>query len=372
MAVKKTGKIKILEPELAEGTSEEPQETNGSLPPPPPPPPMEETDLDDLEITDSTLQKDLFAPSETHPEILKEDIPILAEPETNRNLPVPQGPISSYLAEINKIPLLSPAEEKRLALLFRDTGDMDAAHKLVVSNLRFVVKVAYEYSAYGLKMSDLIQEGNIGLMMAVKKFDPNKGYRLISYAVWWIRAMIQGYILRSWSLVKIGTTQAQRKLFYKLSQTKRALSQFLTGEKSESGATTTERVAHQLDVREKDVREMEARMSGRDASLNQPLSDDNATTGLDMLESPENQEEAFEREERQKYIAHEIQNALKDLNEKERFIVEKRLMADEPMTLQEIGDHYKISRERARQLEERAKLKLRNLIQASNKTKEFF
>ena len=238
-------------------------------------------------------------------------------------LPVLQNSLSTYLVEINKIPLLSAEEERRLAVRYREEGDVEAVHALVTSNLRFVVKVAKEFSSYGVRTADLIQEGNIGLMIAVKKFDPSKGYRLISYAVWWIRAMIQNYILKTWSLVKIGTTQAQRKLFHKLDQTKRALANF------------------------------------RDTSLDQPIREESSTTGLDLLTALDNQEENFSRAEESAKLRGEIAKALVNLNDKERFIVEKRLMNDEPMTLQEIGDRYQISRERARQIEERTKKKIR-------------
>lgn len=278
-------------------------------------------------------------------------------------LPVPQSSLSTYLLEINKFPLLSAEEEHRLAVRYRETGEVEAAHQLVTANLRFVVKIAYEYSSYGIRMADLIQEGNIGLMTAVKKFDPAKGYRLISYAVWWIRAMIQNYILRTWSLVKIGTTQAQRKLFYKLGQTKRALAKYF----SDTDLTGKDRgiVAKSLNVRDEDVAEMEVRMKGRDASLDQPFHDDGSTTPLDLLVSKDNQEELVAQTEESRQVRSEVEKALTVLNEKERFIVEKRLMSDEPLTLQEIGDRYHISRERARQLEERAKKKIRKLFETN-------
>ncbi|HEX5037550.1 MAG TPA: RNA polymerase sigma factor RpoH [bacterium] len=286
-------------------------------------------------------------------------------------LPVPQGSLTTYLTEINRFPLLTPEEEFRLAVKYREDGDVEAAHRLVTSNLRFVVKVAHEYGSYGMRMSDLIQEGNIGLMTAVKKFDPHKGYRLISYAVWWIRAMIQSFILKSWSLVKIGTTQAQRKLFYKLSQTKRTLARFLGGgDKDHLDEASRDIVAKTLHVSGEDVEEMDARMRGRDASLDAPLREDGQTTALDLLAASDNQEESLAQSEEQSRVRDEIKVVLKSLNEKERYIVEKRLMTDEPLTLQEIGDHYRISRERARQLEERAKLKIRTALSESGLSKE--
>jgi RNA polymerase sigma-32 factor len=280
------------------------------------------------------------------------------------HLPVPQGSLATYLTEINRFPLLSPEEEFRLAVRYREDGDVEAAHTLVTSNLRFVVKVANEYRSYGMRMSDLVQEGNIGLMTAVKKFDPHKGYRLISYAVWWIRAMIQSFILRSWSLVKIGTTQAQRKLFYKLSQTKRAIARLMNGGSGQEPLDDAGRdmVAKTLHVSDRDVEEMDARMSGRDASLDLPLGEDGRTTALDLLVSEDNQEDLFAKAQEESKVRDDVRLAMHKLSDKERYILENRLMTDDPMTLQEIGDHYKISRERARQIEERAKQKIRQTL----------
>ena len=287
-------------------------------------------------------------------------------------LPVPQSSLTTYLMEISKFPLISSEEEHRLAVAYHEEGDVEAAHALVTSNLRFVVKVAHEYGSYGLRMGDLIQEGNVGLMMAVKKFDPKKGIRLISYAVWWIRAMIQSYILRSWSLVKIGTTQAQRKLFYKLAQAKRKIANFMSDPRGTEflNEDSKELIAKTLNVRGQDVEEMDARMRGRDSSLDQPISDDSTTTGLDLLTSSENQEDLVSRNEEQSKVKIELERAMSGLNDKERFIVEKRLMTDEPMTLQEIGDRYHISRERARQIEERAKKKIRVAFTESSLAQE--
>jgi RNA polymerase sigma-32 factor len=256
--------------------------------------------------------------------------------------------IDRYVAEINKYPLLSREQEVALAEQFRKGGDVEAAHKLVVSNLRFVVKIAHEYRGYSLKLLDLIQEGNIGLMMAVKKFDASKGYRLISYAVWWIRAYIQNFIMRSWSLVKLGTTQAQRKLFFKL-RSERERADRAAGE----GATaTTSDLATRLDVGETDVVDMEARLSARDFSLDVELQDGARQTHMDLLSSDAASQEdrVAEMEERQ-LLRGKVYEAMEHLNEKERYIVENRLMADEPKTLQEIGQHFQISRERARQIE---------------------
>src|SRR5512132_4594516 len=198
-------------------------------------------------------------------------------------LPSSTGSLAMYLAEINKYPLLTVDEEQRLARLYAKSGDLDAAHTLITSNLRFVVKVAYEYRSYGIRMADLIQEGNIGLMKAVQKFDPDKGIRLISYAVWWIRAYIQNYILKSWSLVKLGTTQAQRKLFFSLARTKRELDKASTEHGVDSDGENTSKIAKKLKVKPGEVEEMTQRMEGRDLSLDAPMGDDGGYTHVDFV-----------------------------------------------------------------------------------------
>ena len=208
------------------------------------------------------------------------------------DLPVVTGTLDLYIAEINKFPLLSPEEEFRLSVRLKKYNDMEAAEQFVVSNLRFVVKISHEYRNYGVKLSDLIQEGNIGLMHAVKKFDPYKGYRLISYAVWWIRAYIQNYIIKSWSLVKIGTTQAQRKLFFKLGQAKKKLETM-----SEKNPEFAE-IAESLGVKTVELQEMDLRMSNRDVSLDAYVSDEGDTTHMDYLTyDGENQEMALIKKE---------------------------------------------------------------------------
>jgi RNA polymerase sigma-32 factor len=268
--------------------------------------------------------------------------------------------IDRYMAEINRHPLLSRAEELTLAQRFFDQGDVVAAHGLVVANLRFVVKIAHEYRGYGLKLLDLIQEGNIGLMVAVKKFDPYKGYRLISYAVWWVRAYIKGYILRSWSLVRMGAGRVQRKLFFKLrSERAKAAKQ---GHNETISATE---LATRLGVAPQDVTNMDLRLASRDFSLDQKLGTDGAAAShLDMLEcEAPNQEEAMATEQAAEDLRRKVAMAMKTLNEKERYIVEKRLLCDEPQTLQEIGTTFSVSRERVRQLESRIMKKLRALMQ---------
>jgi RNA polymerase sigma-32 factor len=271
------------------------------------------------------------------------------------------GSLSMYLSEINQLPLLSVEEEQRLARRYVNEGDLDAAHTLVTSNLRFVVKVAYEYRSYGIKMSDLIQEGNIGLMKAVQKFDPDKQIRLISYGVWWIRAYIQNYILKSWSLVKLGTTQAQRKLFFSLARTKRELEKLGHGDGS---AEDTRKIAKRLHVKPAEVAEMQQRMDGRDLSLDAPLGDDGGTSHLDFVASAATAPDDDLAEEEERGIVHErVGEALGRLDVRERYIIEQRVMSDRPMTLKELGEHFGFSRERARQLEIRAKDKLKGELQ---------
>jgi len=280
------------------------------------------------------------------------------------NLPIVADGLQQYMAEINRFELLSRKEERALALRFQETGDKEAAQQLVLSNLRFVVKIAYEYQAYGFRMMDLIQEGNLGLMRAVKKFDPKKGFKLISYAVWWIRAYIQNFILRSWSLVKIGTTQAQRKLFYKLRQSKRKLLGSLERDFEDALQSNEAHVlAERMALKEDDVVAMDARLMTRDLSLNAPLSEDGSTTHQDLLCSPINQEDVVAAKEESEQNHMQVTRALATLKPREQFIAKQRLMADSPMTLQEIGTHFGVSRERARQLETRAKQKLRAVLQ---------
>src|SRR5262249_35310195 len=264
--------------------------------------------------------------------------------------------LTTYLSEINKYSLLTVEEEQRLARRFKK-GDLRAGHKLVTSNLRFVVKVAYEYRSYGIKMADLIQEGNIGLMKAVQKFDPSKEIRLISYAVWWIRAYIQNYILKCWSLVKLGTTQAQRKLFFSLARTRRELEK-LNAEDSPLGQV--EEIARRLRVKPAEVREMEQRMGGRDLSLDAPLGDDAGNTHVDLVPScTTTQDVELADKEEAGIINSRVRVALCRLDPRERFIIERRVMNERPMTLKELGLHFGFSRERARQLEIRARDKLR-------------
>lgn len=276
------------------------------------------------------------------------------------------GGLQQYMAEVEKYPLLTPEKERELADRYYDLGDLQAAHALVTANLRFVIKVASQYRAYGMRTLDLVQEGNIGLMMAVKKFNPHRGYRLITYAVHWIRAYIQKYILQTWSLVKIGTTQAQRKLFYKLNQTKNALKGGRADAESEIGMTDA--LATALDVKDKDVVEMQMRMSGRDFSLDNTVDIEGGVSYVDRLESKaQNQEDELIESEEIGLREEGVQKALATLSDRENYVVNHRILAEKPSTLQEVGDHLKISRERVRQIEVGALKKLKGeLWQASS------
>jgi len=273
----------------------------------------------------------------------------------NYSVPAVADNLTLYLSEINRFPVLSAEEEHLYAVKFYEEKDLEAAHRLITSNLRFVVKIASEYRSYGMKMLDLIQEGNVGLMMAVRKFNPFKGFRLISYAVWWIRAYIHNYIISTWSLLKIGTTQAQKKLFFKLNQAKNAI-RGLTGDDD------LEATALSLDVKETEVEEMAQRMRG-ECSLDAEVIDGEGFTLLEnLVDERQNQEELLGDLQEEVLLKSEISQALTGLNEKERYVIEQRVTADSPKTLQEIADHYSISRERVRQIEEGALKKMRTAL----------
>lgn len=270
-------------------------------------------------------------------------------------MPVVADNMNLYLAEIRRFPVLSPEEEYRLAVKFYEEKDLEAAHMLITSNLRFVVKIAGEYRSYGMRMLDLIQEGNVGLMMAVRKFNPYKGYRLISYAVWWIRAYIQNFIISTWSLLKIGTTQAQKKLFFKLNQAKNAM-------KNMFGEDDAAAVSKALGVKESEFTEMDQRMRG-DYSLDCEGVDGEGTALIETLaDERKNQEDALADFQEAFILGKEVSVALDRLNEKERFIIENRVIADKPKTLQEIADHFSVSRERIRQIEEGALKKMKTYL----------
>lgn len=277
--------------------------------------------------------------------------------------------LDQYMSEIRRFPLLTREEERDLAVRLRDEEDVDAAHALVTSNLRFVVKVAMEYRNYGARTLDLVQEGNVGLMHAVRKFDPDRGYRLITYAVWWIRAYIQSYLLRAFSLVKIGTTQAQRRIFFRLGAAKNRLEQSLGPEMTElSDAERHAELARVLGVRPKDVSEMEMRLSARDFSLDLSLDEGGDATHLDVL--PDNEGPSSEAlvalAEMREGIAQDLAAALQDLSPREREVIELRHLSETPPTLREIGERWGVSRERARQVEAQARDKLKKRLLADS------
>lgn len=269
-------------------------------------------------------------------------------------------PISTYLSEIRRYPLLTKEQERELAVRYRETGDARAAEQLVTSNLRFVVKIAAEYSRFGAKLIDLVQEGNVGLMHAVREYNPYKGVRLITYAVWWIRGYIQEYLMRQYSVVRIGTTQNQRKLFYRLQRERQALN-------AAGFEPTNALLAGRLGVTEEEVATMSQRMSGRDVSLNTPIDGENtAATMLDFKSSgEEGVDEQIGHLEEVEVLRANIEKIRPSLSAKETYILEHRLLADEPLTLQEIGDHYHITREAVRQLEARLIGKLRTAVTKS-------
>jgi RNA polymerase sigma-32 factor len=276
---------------------------------------------------------------------------------------VASSTLDQYLREINRVALLTVEEERRLAREFRDQGNKRAGHRLVEANLRFVVKVAFEYRSYGLRMADLIQEGNIGLMKAVQKFDPDKEIRLISYAVWWIRAYIQNHILKSWSLVKIGTTQAQRKLFFSLARTRHEIERLTPGAGLDQAGIDVNLVAKKLRVRPSDVVEMQQRMEGRDLSLDAPVADGTSTHLEFTPGEGDPQDEELARAEEDAIVHRRVSEAMGRLDPRERHIVEARIMGDGKETLRDLGQHFGFSRERARQLEIRALEKLRRELQ---------
>jgi RNA polymerase sigma-32 factor len=276
-------------------------------------------------------------------------------------LPESRSSLTSYLGNIDRYNLMSSAQEARLARRYRRTGDPRAKKILITKNLRFVVKVASEYRSYGLSLDDLIQEGNIGLMRAVEKFDPERGNRLITYAVWWIRAYIQEFVLHSWSLVRLGTTQAQRKLFFSLARTKRELARAEASGQPPSAETVAERMG----VTTAEVQAMEQRIDGRDLSLDAPRQNRDGSGHVESLpdHTPLQDDELAEAEEREQTRAR-VNRALSRLDPRERYIIERRFLGDQPSQFQEIGKTFGFSRERARQLEVRAKAKLRNELRA--------
>jgi RNA polymerase sigma-32 factor len=268
----------------------------------------------------------------------------------------PEGNLSRYLQEIRKFPMLSPEEEYTLAKRWKDEGDTEAAHKLVTSHLRLVAKIAMGYRGYGLPVGELISEGNVGMMQAVKRFDPDRGFRLATYAMWWIRAAIQEYILHSWSLVKMGTTAAQKKLFFNLRRLKAQMSALEEGDLQQEQVA---KIAKVLQVPEQDVISMNRRLASPDHSLNAPVRADSEGEWQDWLvDEQESQETELAERQDMSNRRQLLGEALKTLNERERHILIERRLKDEPTTLEELSQQYGISRERVRQIEVRAFEKL--------------
>lgn len=269
--------------------------------------------------------------------------------------------ISIYYKDVSRVPLLSADEEIEIATRYQDTKNSRYADRLVEANLRFVIKVALDYKNYGFPLMDLVQEGNMGLLKAVQRFDPNRGFRLISYGVWWIRAHIQEYILKNWSLVKIGTTQLQRRLFNNLQSTQKRLERLV---KADSEEGRTELLANEVGGTVKDVLEMQQRLSNRDASLDAPTGtgDNDGYTLLDRLPLDKGRtdvESAVADEELRKILSGHLADAVSELADREKTIVMQRHLNEEPRTLKELGEHFGVSKERIRQLEERAMRQLR-------------
>tara|TARA_Y100001970_G_scaffold289373_1_gene419528 strand:- start:4505 stop:5404 length:900 start_codon:yes stop_codon:yes gene_type:complete len=278
-----------------------------------------------------------------------------------------EGGLSLYLAQIKKFPILDAEEEYMLAKNWKERGNLKSAHKLVTSHLRLVAKIAMGYRGYGLPMAEIISEGNVGLMQAVKKFNPDKGFRLATYAMWWIKASIQEYVLRSWSLVKMGTTAAQKKLFFNLKKAKR---QIAPREEGDLKKEQVEEISNKLNVKSEEVISMNRRMMGQEKSLNDPIKSDEKGEWQDWLVDKSLDQELFvsqkqELDEKKSLLYQSI----KILNDRERKIIEERKLSENPKTLDELSKKYKISRERIRQIETRAFEKLQKAMLNSTKSK---
>ena len=286
----------------------------------------------------------------------------------NNNLPAlsNEGGLSAYLAQIKKFPMLDAEEEYMLAKNWKTTGNVKSAEKLVTSHLRLVAKIAMGYKGYGLPVNEMISEGNIGLMKAVKKFEPEKGFRLATYAMWWIRASIQEYVLRSWSLVKIGTTTAQKKLFFNLKKIKNQISPSTEGDLRDEHVSE---IANKLNVDEKEVISMNRRLAGKEHSLNAPVGEDGDEWQDWLVDKKLDQELKFAQNEEMEQRKDLLADSLKILNEREKEILYARKLNDEQITLEDLSKKYKISRERIRQIENKAFEKLQKHMLNSAKSK---
>ncbi len=284
------------------------------------------------------------------------------------NLPIPSsGGLSVYLAQIKKFPMLDAEEEYMLAKNWRESGNLKSAHKLVTSHLRLVAKIAMGYRGYGLPINELISEGNIGLMQAVKKFDPDKGFRLATYAMWWIKASIQEYVLRSWSLVKMGTTTAQKKLFFNLKKLK---NQIAPGQEGDLKDEQVNEISKRLDVDSSEVINMNRRMMGQEKSLNDPIKSGEVEEWQDWLvDDSLDQELVISQQQEYNDKKDLLKNAMKILNEREKEIIKARRLSEDPATLEDLSKKYKISRERIRQIETKAFEKLQKSMINASKSK---
>ncbi len=279
---------------------------------------------------------------------------------------VPDGSLTRYLQEIRKFPMLAPQEEYLLAKRYQESEDASAAHQLVTSHLRLVAKIAMGYRGYGLPLGELISEGNVGMMQAVRRFDPDRGFRLATYAMWWIRASIQEYILHSWSLVKMGTTAAQKKLFFNLRKLKGQMQAIDEGDLSPENVR---RIAEKLDVSENDVINMNRRLASPDHSLNAPLRADGDGEWQDWLVDERDDQETVLAERQEMGNRHTLlTQAMTALNERERHILTQRRLQETPATLEDLSQHYGISRERVRQIEVRAFEKLQKAMRGALQT----
>ena len=284
------------------------------------------------------------------------------------NLPIPSsGGLSIYLSQIKKFPMLDAEEEYMLAKNWRDSGNLKSAHKLVTSHLRLVAKIAMGYRGYGLPMNEIISEGNIGLMQAVKRFDPDKGFRLATYAMWWIKAAIQEYVLKSWSLVKMGTTAAQKKLFFNLKKIKKQIAPNQEGDLKDSQVNE---ISRRLDVDKNEVINMNRRLMGQEKSLNDPIKDGENTEWQDWLVDEGMDQELLTSQKQELEDKKELlYKSIGILNEREKKILEDRRLSETPKTLDELSKKYKISRERIRQIETKAFEKLQKAMINSSKSK---
>lgn len=296
---------------------------------------------------------------------------VKSSPKTAKSASLPavyqpkvQDSVDLYFRQLSKLPMLTPEEEKQIAMEWFENRDREAGQKLVMSNLRFVVKIAKEYSKYGIKMSDLIQEGNMGLMHAVDKYDPTKGYRLITYAVWWIRAYIQAFVLRSMSMVRSGTTRAQRRVLNGLQKAQKRIATM----QGANLPVTNKQLAQELEVTEQEVQETLGLMHNRDVSTSMPISrKDNAMTVGDTLPDQEASiEEKVIREDMTSRIHDVLDDIYDELAPRERYLLEHRLLNDSPMTLEAVGEEFGVTRERVRQLETRLKKKLKKAFIAND------